>query len=214
MKLAIFLPTYKRPHALAEVAKNLETATGSQFTLYFGLEKDDYAGLDAAIATGHRAVINKYEPGYSNTIQSIYEASKEPFILHANDDFLFLPNWDLGPLSMFEREDLMVVGLRQTEGDTHGSAISLFRRRYIEEQSGVMDMPNRIFYPYNHNYVDTEFTQTAQSRNVWAKYGDLVIIHQHPGFTGKEKDHTHKKNDETVHLDEATFNQRKHLWGG
>jgi hypothetical protein len=106
----------------------------------------------------------------------------------------------------------MVVGLRQTETDRQGSAICMVRRHYIEQQSGVIDMPGRVFYPYNHNFIDTEFTQTAQRRGVWAKCDPLVIHHNHPGFTGKEKDETYKKNDRTYEEDERTFNNRKHLW--
>jgi len=213
-KVAIYIPTYKRPHDLQRVATNIEENTHNTFTIYFGLERDDEAGLEAAKATGHKAVVNKYKPGYSNTIQTLFEASKEPFILHANDDFDFHKDWDVPPIAMMETPSVMVVGLKQTEGDTHGSAISFFRRKYIEEQSGVIDIHYRVFYPYNHNYIDTEFTQTAQFRGVWAMCGPRVITHMHPGFTGKEKDATHLKNDATVELDSKTFESRKHLWGG
>lgn len=211
-KLAIFMPTYKRPHALEEVARNLEANTKNSFTLYFGLEKEDLAGIEAAKQTGHQVIINKYEPGYSNTIQTIYEASGEPFFLHANDDFYFNNDWDEVPLSMFTGK-IMVVGLKQTEGDNHGSAISMIKREYIEKMSGVIDIPGRVFFTYNHNFIDTEFTQTAQSRGVWAKCDPQVIVHLHPGFTGKEKDGTYKKNDDTVETDRKTFETRKHLWG-
>lgn len=217
--LAIFLPTYKRPGSLQRVATNIEEATTTSFTLYFGLERDDHAGIAAAKATGHKVVINRFWDyqgnwhGYSNTIQTMYEVSKEPFLIHANDDFLFHHNWNEVPLAMFDRPDLMVVGLKQTEGDTHGSAISMFRRKYIEDMSGVIDMPNRVFYPYNHNYIDTEFTQTAQFRNVWAQCDPRVITHLHPGFTGAPKDATYLKNEATVHLDQETFEGRRHLWG-
>lgn len=210
--IAIFLPTYKRPHTLADVTKNIEATTLHPFTLYFGVEKEDRASQIAARLTGHKVVINKYEPGYANTIQSMYEVSDEPFWLHANDDFEFTHHWDEVPIAMFEREDLMVVGLRQHESDRSGSAICMGRRRYIEQMSGVIDIPNRVFYPYNHNFIDTEFTQTAQKRGVWAKCDPLVIHHMHPGFTGKDKDETYKKNDATFEADERTFNQRKHLW--
>lgn len=209
----ILLPTYKRPSELQRIATNIEDTTHNKFALWFGLEADDYDGQLAAVATGHNMRINQYAPSYSNTIQALYESSKFPFIIHANDDFEFHQDWDITPLSMFERKDLMVVGLKQTEGDDHGSAISLFRRKYIEEQSGVVDMPNRIFYPYNHNYVDTEFTQTAQSRNVWAICEPRVITHLHPGFTGRLKDQTFLKNEAMVNVDNATFESRKHLWG-
>lgn len=211
-RLAVYLPTYKRPDVLQAVADNVQASTYSAYTLYFGLEANDEAGIVAAAKTGATVVVNKYEAGYANTIQTIYEQAKEPFFIHANDDFLFLPNWDKGPLAMFETPSVMVVGLRQTEGDTHGSAISMVRRSYIEDRSGVVDMPNRVFFPYNHNYVDTEFTQTAQHRGVWAMYPELVIVHQHPGFTGKEKDDTHKKNDDTSALDQRTFESRRYLF--
>lgn len=211
-KLAIYLPTYKRPGALQKVATNLEENTKSTFTLYFGLEEEDYAGIEAARATGHKVIINKYEPGYSNTIQSIYENSTEPFWMHANDDFYFNLNWDEIPLSMFERPDLMVVGLRQTEGDLRGSAVCMARRKYIEEMSGVIDMPNRVFYPYGHNYQDTEFTETAEKRGVWAKCDVQVIDHLHPGFVGGEKDETYLKNDRLAETDQRIYESRRHLW--
>jgi hypothetical protein len=211
-ELSIWLPTYKRPHKLAEVAKNIEEATKNSFRLYFGVEPEDEASIEAAHKTGHQVVINQYEGGYSNTIQTMYENSSEPFWFHANDDFLFLPNWDEQPIAMFETPHIMVVGVRQRPDNDNKSAICFGRRSYIEEQSGVIDIPDRVFYTYNHNYIDTEFTQTAQARGVWAGCDAPCIDHQHHGFTRKEKDETYKKNDATASLDEATFESRKHLW--
>lgn len=211
-QLAIYLPTYKRPHRLAGVAKNLEEATMHPFTLYFGLEKDDLQGIKAAKATGHRVVINKYEPGYSNTIQSIYEASDEPYFIHANDDFFFLPHWDEVPMTQFTG-NIMVVGLKQAENDSHGSAISLVKREYIETMSGVPDMPNRVFYPYPHHYVDTEFTRVAQKRGVWGMCDKWGIRHEHYGLTGGERDETYKKNDDTSGKAQELFESRRHIWG-
>lgn len=213
-KLGIFLPTYRRPHALQAVATNIEETTKNDFRLYFGLESEDKEGIEAARATGHRVIVNQYdsEAGYSNTIQTIYENSDEPFFFHANDDFLFLPDWDEHPIAMFDTPQVMVVGVKQNEADQGFSAICFVRRAYIEEQSGVVDMPNRVFYPYHHNYQDTEFTYTARGRGVWFSSDSPCIDHQHPGFTGKEKDDTYRKNDATFSQDEATFNSRKHLW--
>jgi len=214
-KIGIFMPTLGRPQDLQKVATNIEEATHNTFTLYFGCEQDDKKTIEAARATGHRVIVNRYEPGgYSNTIQAIYEAADEPFFIHANDDFEFKKDWDIVPLSMFEREDLMVVGMPQTEGDTHGSAISMVRRKYIKEQSGVIDMPNRVFYPYPHHYVDTEFTRTAQYRNVWAMCQEQGIIHHHPGFSGRPHDATYIKNDATSETAREMFEKRQHLWGG
>jgi len=146
--------------------------------------------------------------GYSNTIQTCYENSKEPFWFHANDDFTFLDKWDEHPIAMFETGQVQVVGVPQNEADKTYSAICFGRRSYIEEQSGVIDMPNRVFYPYYHNFQDTEFTRTAQARGVWFASTNPCIDHAHPGFTGGPKDATYLKNDD----DERTFESRKHLW--
>ncbi len=210
--LAIWLPTYKRPNKLAEVAKNIEEATKNSFTLYFGVEQNDKDSYEAALATGHKVVINQGEMGYSDTIQTCYECSEEPFWFHANDDFEFLPNWDEHPIAMFERKDLMVVGVPQNEADHTYSAICFGRRKYIESMSGVVDIPNRVFYPYHHNYIDTEFTRTAQARGVWASSDSPCINHRHPGFVGGDKDETYKKNDATAGDDQRTFESREHLW--
>jgi hypothetical protein len=210
--LAIWLPTYKRPAKLAAVAHNIEQTTKNSFTLYFGVEPEDAASLEAALATGHRAIVNKYEMGYSNTIQTLYEASEEPFWFHANDDFLFLPNWDEAPIAMFETPTVKVVGVPQNEADHDYSAICFGRRSYIDEDSGVIDIPKRVFYPYHHNFQDTEFTRTAQKRGVWASSSAPCIDHQHPGFTGGDKDETYRKNDATSGLDAKTFENRSHLW--
>jgi hypothetical protein len=210
--LSIWLPTYGRPHKLAEVAKNIEKATKNSFVLYFGVEPGDSGSIEAAKATGHKVVVNNGDMGYSNTIQACYEASNEPFWFHANDDFYFLENWDEILLTLFEREDLMVVGVPQNEADKTYSAICFARRKYIDEMSGVIDMPKRVFYPYGHNYIDTEFTRTAQARGVWASSSAPCINHLHPGFIGGEKDATYRKNDASAGDDEKTFDSREHLW--
>lgn len=213
MTFGIYLPTYKRPHALSKVAENIEKATKNEFVLYFGLEPEDKESIEAARATGHNVIINSGQPGYSDTIQTIYEATDEPIFMHANDDFFFLPNWDETPVAMFDSDWVKVVGVSQSDADRSYSAIQFIRRSYIEEQSGVVDMPNRVFYPYNHNYIDTEMTLTAQGRGVWAACDAPCILHQHPAILGlTEKDETYKKNDATAGADEETFKSRKHLF--
>lgn len=208
----ILCPTYKRPKVLQKLVNNLELTTKHPYKLWFGLEEDDRDSQAMVMTLNCEWRINKYEPGYSNTFQTLYEASKAPFLIHINDDFEFLPSWDEVPIAMFEREDLMVAGLRQHEDDFHGSAISMFRRKYIEERSGVVDMPNRVFYPYPHHYVDTEFTLTAQHRGVWAMCDVQGIKHNHYGFTHESPDATYQKNDATSEQAREIFEARRHLF--
>ena len=207
----IWLPTYHRPDRLAAVARNIEQTTKSDYILYFGVEPEDAVSWEAARATGHQVVDNKYELGYAGTIQSMYEVSSSPFWIHVNDDFEFLPGWDVVPLSMFDTPSVMVVGVSEQE-NSGLSAVSMARRSYIEKLSGVIGMPNRVFYPYNHNYVDTEFTETAKARGVWAGCNAPCILHKHPGIIGGDKDAIYLKNDATVGIDEQTYRGREHLW--
>ena len=210
MRLGIFLPTYKRPHTLQAVATNIEEATKSEFTLYFGCEAGDTESIEAAKATGHRVVINKYDPkfGYSNTIQSIYEESDEDVVFHSNDDFEFLDGWDVAPMQFLaDNPDVMVLGAHDGMPTPSYSTISFIRREYIELFSGVVDMPNRVFYPYHHNYQDTELTYTAQARGLWAKIETPCIKHNRVGG-----DETYSKNDATSPKDAETFKSRERLW--
>jgi len=213
--LAIFLPSYNRAHKLAEVAKNIEEATKSPFTLYFGLEKDDKESIKVAKKTGHKVVINTSDPSFSNAIQAIYEQSSEEIFIPANDDFLFLDGWDVEPLKMMEDENIGVLGVHDGNPATSFSSISFIRRKYIEEQSGVIDIPNRVLYPYNHNFVDNELTDTAKHRGRWAACPAPCIKHLHPSFNWLGEfptDTTYEKNDSKFVEDSNIYNSRKHLW--
>jgi GT2 family glycosyltransferase len=207
-KLAIYLPTYKRPSTLQRVADNIAATTKTPYTLYFGIEPEDTASIAAAKATGHKVVVNKYDGGYANTVQSMYEESKEPFFFHANDDFVFLEGWELEPIKMLEdNPKLMVVGCNDGTSTTNFWTISMVRRKYIKEMSGVVDMPNRVFYPYGHNFIDTEFSQTAIKRGVWEACKSDCIEHKREGH-----DETYEKNNATYQGDQVTYYKRLELF--
>lgn len=217
MKLGIWIPTYKRPHTLAKIAKNIEENTHYPFTLYFGCEPEDRESILAAKDTGHKVIINQGNPGYSDTIQTIYENSDDEFFFHGNDDFVYLPDWDMRPIDLLEESpNLMVVGCHDGNPKTRYYTISMVRRKYIEDMSGVIDMPDRVFYPYNHNFIDTEFSETAIARGVWDACTAPCIEHHNPGlahiFGEIEQDETYEKNNKTSGADSETYHSRVHLW--
>jgi hypothetical protein len=207
----LLCPTLKRPRALQPLADNIKANTAVAYQLYFGLEPDDEAGIAAARATGYPVVINKYSAGYSNTIQSLYEAASAPFFVHINDDMEFLPSWQAHGLACFDDPKVMVVGISERDNSSL-SAVSIIRRSYIETMSGVIDMPRRVFYPYGHNYQDTELTETAKFRGVWAGADSRAIVHNHPGIIGGPRDYTYQKNDALAEADAELFKRRKQLW--
>lgn len=215
MILGVYIPTYGRADKLQAVADNLKENTKSDYKLYWCVEKHDPKSIKAAKATGAKVIINTGQPTYSDALQEIYEQTDEDIFLWGNDDFYFLKNWDELPLEMMQNKGIGVLGLHDGNPNTRYWSISLIRRKYIEEQSGVVDMPNRVLYPYNHNYVDDELTSTAIKRGVWQKCMAPCILHQHHSFKWLgdfPHDATYAKNDKKVAEDNETYHNRIHLW--
>lgn len=210
--IGIYVPTLGRPHKLQALVDNIHQATRTPHGIVFVTERDDPESLRAALATGANAIVNRYEPSYSNALQTAYETFNHPYFVGANDDFDFQPGWDVEALSVMRAPGVMVVGIDDGGPSCDYSTISLIDRRYIDEQSGVADMPRRVNYPYKHNYADTEFFHTAVSRGVFKAATRSVIKHRHPDFGGVDLDDTYRKSQASLSEDGATFNSRAHLW--
>lgn len=214
-KLAIYIPTYKRPEVLQGVVDNILSTTKNSCTIYLGVEPDD---LPYPKVKGAKVLINEGVQGYSDTLQTLYEHSDEEFYFPANDDFRFLPDWDVVPVEKLEANpELMVIGLSDGNPSTNYWTINMVRRAYISEMSGVVDMPNRVLYPYHHNFSDTEFAQTARMRGVWDYHDGPAIQHIHPGFAAQYglnpwSDPTYDKNNATANADAEVYTARKHLF--
>lgn len=217
-KLAVYCPTYKRPHEIQRVMDNLKETTTNPYTLYFGIEREDFESGTIGAFAGANVIVNMGKPGYSDTLQTMFDETTEPFFFPANDDFHFLPGWDEASINMLEADPkLMAAGVSDGNSSGNHSTINMVKREYIETMSGVIDMPGRVLYPYHHNFSDTEFYETALKRGVWAKCPGPCIEHHHPGFAGqygKEPwtDETYDKNNATANLDMQTYYNRRHLF--
>lgn len=105
--------------------------------------------------------------------------------------------------------DLCNDRTRTGESSTH----SLVRRAYIEEHSGVVDAPNRIYCEkYWHEYVDDELCQTAMSRGAYAHAFDAVVEHLHPNVRKAPMDAVYVQGRSRRYDNERLFNERRHLW--
>jgi hypothetical protein len=210
-EIGIYVPTLGRPHALQRVADNIHANTETPHEIVFVTEPHDRESYDAAAATGETVVENRYEPSYSNALQTAYELFDHRFFIGANDDFDFQPGWDTAALEAMI-DGVHVVGLNDGSPGCQFTTISLVRRSYIEQQSGVIDMPNRVNFPYAHNYVDTEFYCTAVHRGVFKAAPDSRVHHKHPDWGHAADDATYRKSRASLGEDAATFQARSHLW--
>ena len=214
--IGIYIPTYGRPHKLKSVADNIKENTHNLYKLYWCVEENDRESILAAKDTDAEVIFNTGKPCYSDALQSIYEVTDEGIFFWGNDDFYFLKDWDKLPVEkMKENPNIGVLGVHDGNPQTKYHTISFIRRKYIEEQSGVIDIPNRVLYPYNHNFVDDELSNTAIKRGVWDYCDAPCIQHQHHSFKWLgdfPHDETYAKNDKGFVDDLRTYNDRIHLW--
>lgn len=213
--LGIYIPTFGRPEKLKALALNIKKATHNPYKIYWGVEVFDKATVKALKNIPGKIIFNNGSPSYSDALQAIYESTKEPIFFWANDDFFFIDGWDIAPLEMLKDEKIGVLGVSDGNPNTQFTSMALVRRKYIEEQSGVVDMPNRVLYPYHHNYVDNELTETAKKRGVWTFCDKPCILHQHHSFTWLgdfPHDATYAKNDAKINEDAQTYHSRRHLF--
>jgi hypothetical protein len=210
--IGVYVPTLGRPGFLQRLVDNIATVTVTPYQVVFVVEKHDAESREAAEATGATVLVNPYEPSYSNAIQYAYEQVETPFLIGANDDFDFQLGWDTAALAAWQQPGISVVGIHDGYHGCRFSTISLVERNYIATQSGVIDIPNRVLYPYKHNYVDTEFFLTAIKRGVFTAARTAVILHRHPDFGHAVMDDTYRKSQADIPVDAATFESRIHLF--
>lgn len=220
--IGIFVPTLSRPRALQRVANNVTATSTYPCTLAFIVEKDDDDSYTEAIrvATDNRekikprirVLVNKFYPSYSNAIQTAYTELDNPYFVCANDDFEFTFGWDVEAMKVMDETGAGVVGIDDGAPTCIYSTIALIRRSYIEEKSGVIDMPGRVLYPYKHNYVDTELYQTALCRGDFHAAPKALIKHIHPDWGHVPMDSTYMKTRASLSEDGHKFNERAHLW--
>jgi len=205
----IIIPTFRRPDSLERAAKNARENTYSPMNLYFVVEPTDSLSIDKLEELGEKYIISEAPGSHTGAANTAYHKTTEPFFIMANDDFNFHKDWDIPAMAAMEGNS--VVGLNDGSGGC--VAITLVRRKYIEEQSGCVDIPNTLYFPgYNHNYVDTEFREVAIKRGVWTTAPDSIVEHMHWAFGKAKMDETYDKSNKTSPLDAATFSSRQHLW--
>ncbi len=214
MKIGVYIPTLGRPGALAGVIKNLAASAPRRlYALTFIVEPFDKASLKECKRLRADVIVNPYEATYSNAIQAAFEQRPTEFFLNGNDDFDFRPGWAEAVLAHFIDPSVMVVGVDDGFPFRGVATIHVVRRTYIEEVGGVIDMPpGRVYFPYEHNYIDPEFWATAERRGVtdWAL--EAQVRHVHGPSLGLSYDATYEKGQESALRDGALYASRQHLW--
>ena len=214
MPVAVLIPTFQRPHRIADVTTNVLEST-EHANVYFICESDDEATIEAVTFTvGANLIINERSRNYAGAINTGVHGTDEPYVFAGADDLWFNPGWFEAasdamqyPISVVGTNDLHNPEVLSGAHATH----YLVQRTYALK--GCIDQPGQMLCEkYHHNYCDTEFIATATKRGVYAPCLDAVVEHRHWAWGKATMDATYDKGARTEHLDRALFAERKHLW--
>lgn len=215
----ILIPTIGRAHKLQAVYDNAHDNTVGPHQVVFIVESDDSRSIAAATDTGALVVYNTGARTYAGAINSGYHATAGDWLFTGNDDFDFKYGWDTLGLAHYEDGKYPVIGVNDNLNPTvlnmTNSTIHLVARWYLDDIGGVIDEGAGSFYHemYHHNYVETEFIDTAKMRGVFMPCLDAEVHHLH--WTAGLSEY-----DETAALpakargaeDAALYSSRNHLW--
>jgi len=220
-KVAIFIPTFGRPHRAAELVEDIRVSTTASYRIYFIVEQHDPETIEAVSRLEAETIINPGPPTYASCINSAYSQTKEPYFFTGADDVHFHQGWLTAALGCMSDPRIGIVGTVDPLHDSRDhSTHSLVRRTYIEEQSGCLDRPNTVLYPYWHGWVDHELLGIAKARAAYHYCEDSLVEHHHPGWdwfgrveSGDEKfDATYAKGNSKHREDTRVFLQRCVRW--
>lgn len=209
--LAILCPTVNRADKLLALAENVRDTTTIPYCLYLLGEHWDEATVEATNEIGDLAFPVFGDFGSCAAAYNAgFEASSEPYVFLANDDLEFVDGWELPALELIQ-SGTPIVGVN--EGHGRMTCFSMVERQFIDDHSGVFDVPGQLVHPYKSQYVDTELAEYAKHRGVWGEALEGGVIHRHHDFGDADPNHpNYQKAKSTLDEDRRTFESRKDQW--
>ena len=222
--IEILCPVLERPQNAAKMAESVRGATTEPWRLSFICSPHDKAEREACVAESKAdsrvAVMSTYfEHGpcdYAKKINFACKWTMSEWLLLAGDDLRFHSNWDTHALQAAEESGKQVIGTNDLSNPTvmrglHSTHPLVKRSYYLDY--GTVDDPKKLLHEgYQHQFVDTEFVETAKARNQWVFCAHSHVEHLHPIFNKGEMDYTYQRGLGTAHEDSQTFYDRRHLW--
>lgn len=210
----ILVPVLGRPQNVGPLIESVEAATVVPFSLVFIATIGDEQQIYAVKQTGGRLLT--LEGGlseYPRKMNHAFGKTDREFVFLGADDIVFKRGWDRQALEVARITGAGVIGTNDCanpsvmRGDY--STHPLVRRSYVEERGASMDGPGVLCHEgYDHNQVDVEISKVAQARGAWAFASGARICHEHPDFSGKEKDATYMKGFRRFRKDRQLYLRR------
>ncbi len=212
--LAVIVPVLRRPHRVAPLMESVARVTPDPFRLLFVCDSDDYSEQETIDGLGGDRI--QVDGNYAQKINAAYRVTVEPLLFLGADDIEFHPFWFERAVERLSDPSIGVVGTNdlgnpRVRAGLHATH-SLVTRAYIDEH-GTIDESGKVLHEsYPHEYVDTEFVQTAMHRQAWAFARDSVVEHMHPHWGKAPTDALYDAHRGRMKLGERIYTRRKHLW--
>lgn len=212
--LVVIVPVLRRPHRVAPLMDSLSVATSAPHRLLFVCDPDDYGEQEAVDAAGGERI--DVAGNYAVKINAGYRHTDEPLLFLGADDIDFHPFWFERAVAELADPAVGVVGTNDLGNPRVIAGLhathSLVTRSYVD-QFGTIDEPGKVLHEsYLHEYVDTEFVDTAKFRGAWAFARDSVVEHMHPHWGKSPTDAIYDAHPGRMKVGARIYRRRQHLW--
>lgn len=219
MSVAILVPVLRRPHRVAPLLESIAAATPEPHRVLFICTPGDDAELAAVDAAGgERIVMERPYEGhgdYARKINAGYRATDEQLLFLGADDLHFHSSWlDRATQRLTNR--IQVVGTNDLGNPTviagRHATHSLVTRKYCDERGTIDEQGLVLHETYPHEWVDSEFVETAKARRAWAFAGDSIVEHLHPHWGKAPTDSLYDAHAARMDAGRRIFSRRRRLW--
>ncbi len=213
--IAILVPVLGRPQQIKPLLENITSATDLEHRVVFICSPDDKTRLICK-KTKAQTIVVPWEPDradFAKKINHAYELVEEEYLFQAATDLVFHEGWASQVVRTAAINGVGVVGTNDLGNPSvkkggHSTHI-LFTRSYIDTFGGTYDNTGTVFSEaYSHQFVDTEFVQTAMLRRQFKPCLKSIVEHMHPHWGKGEMDSTYEKSELNFLEDAKIFNNR------
>lgn len=214
--ISILVPVLGREHQIEPLLDSIEQNTLGEHVVTFICSPSDPT-REACLASRAATIVVDWEPGQADFAKKINlaYAQLEPaeWYFQAATDLVFHPDWLARAMQVAQSGRFGVIGTNDLGNPLvkrgHHSTHIIFSREYIETFGGTWDNTGAVFCElYDHQFVDTEFVQTALLRRQFRPALRSVVEHMHPHWGKGARDETYEKSERNFLADARLHNMR------
>lgn len=215
-ELAILVPVLGRAHQIEPLLNSIAENTDVDYRVVFICSPDDTEARETCLASEADTITVHWEPDradFAKKVNLAFETVEEEWLFQGATDLLFQEKWASRALAIGDKRRVGVVGtndlgnplVKRGAHSTH----TFFSRSYIEHFGGTFDGSGSVFsVEYDHEFVDTEFIQTAILRRQFQASPRSFVEHLHPHWGKGEMDTTYEKATRGFLDDARIYNAR------